>query len=51
MNFLKKLKELRSLAPYAVIELLLPGGSLIAIALWFIRRRMAGTPPASAAHV
>jgi hypothetical protein len=30
---------LRTLAPYAAIEFLLPGGSLIALALWFLRRR------------
>jgi hypothetical protein len=36
---------LRGLAPYAVIELLLPGGSLIALALWFYRRHNAASPP------
>jgi hypothetical protein len=30
---------LRSLAPYAAVEFLLPGGSLIALALWFLRRK------------
>jgi hypothetical protein len=30
---------LRSLAPYAVIELLLPGGSLMALLLWLYRRQ------------
>lgn len=30
---------LRELAPYAAIELCLPGGSLIALGLWFIERR------------
>jgi hypothetical protein len=29
---------LRALAPYAVIELLLPGGSLVALFLWLYRR-------------
>jgi hypothetical protein len=29
---------LRDLAPYAAIEILLPGGSLMALALWFYRR-------------
>jgi hypothetical protein len=29
---------LRNLAPYAVIELLLPGGSLMALLLWLYRR-------------
>jgi hypothetical protein len=30
---------LKALGPYAAIELLLPGGSLIALLLWFARRR------------
>lgn len=30
---------LRSLGPYAAIELLLPGGSLIALSLWLYRHR------------
>lgn len=30
---------LRNLAPYAVIELLLPGGSLMALLLWLYRRQ------------
>jgi hypothetical protein len=30
---------LKDLAPYAAIELLLPGGSLMALTLWFYRRR------------
>ncbi|HEY3784102.1 MAG TPA: hypothetical protein VGL55_02350 [Steroidobacteraceae bacterium] len=29
---------LRQLGPYAAIELLLPGGSLIALGLWLYRR-------------
>ena len=32
------LAGLRQLAPYAAIELLLPGGSLIALVLWLYRR-------------
>lgn len=32
------LAGLRLLAPYAAIELLLPGGSLIALVLWLYRR-------------
>jgi hypothetical protein len=37
--------KLRKLAPYAAIELLLPGGSVIALLLWFYRtRRKAGQP-------
>jgi hypothetical protein len=31
--------RLKDLAPYALIELLLPGGSLVALTLWFYRRR------------
>jgi hypothetical protein len=30
---------LRAIGPYAAIELLLPGGSLIALALWLYRRQ------------
>jgi hypothetical protein len=30
---------LKELAPYAAIEVLLPGGSLMALTLWFYRRR------------
>jgi hypothetical protein len=29
----------RSLGPYAAIELLLPGGSVLALVLWLYRRR------------
>jgi len=31
--------KLREFAPYAVIELVLPGGSLMALLLWFYRRQ------------
>ena len=31
--------KLRALAPYALIEILLPGGTLLALGLWFYRRR------------
>jgi hypothetical protein len=31
--------RLRVLAPYAAIELILPGGSLLAILLWLYRRQ------------
>jgi hypothetical protein len=31
--------RLKELAPYALIELLLPGGSVVALTLWFYRRR------------
>jgi hypothetical protein len=37
--------KLRKLAPYAAIELLLPGGSVIALLLWLYRsRQRAGQP-------
>jgi len=36
--------KLRDLAPYAAIELLLPGGSLMALLLWLYRRRKKATP-------
>jgi len=31
--------KLRDLAPYALIELVLPGGSLMALLLWLYRRQ------------
>lgn len=31
--------KLKDLAPYAMIELLLPGGSVLALTLWLYRRR------------
>jgi hypothetical protein len=31
--------RLKDLAPYALIELLLPGGSVVAVTLWLYRRR------------
>jgi hypothetical protein len=31
--------KLRDLAPYAAMELILPGGSLMALLVWFDRRR------------
>jgi hypothetical protein len=30
---------LRAIGPYAAIELLLPGGSLMALALWLVQRK------------
>ena len=33
---------LRSLGPYAAIELLLPGGSVIALLIWLYRHRANG---------
>jgi hypothetical protein len=35
--------RLRALAPYAHMELILPGGSLMALLLWLYRRRKSGT--------
>ena len=35
----RALAALRALAPYAAVELLLPGGSLVALVLWLYRRR------------
>jgi hypothetical protein len=40
------LTALRALAPYAAIELLLPGGSLVALVLWLYRRYKKATPAA-----
>jgi hypothetical protein len=31
--------RLKDVAPYALLELLLPGGSVVALTLWFYRRR------------
>ena len=46
---------LRSVGPYAAIEVLLPGGTLIALLLWLSRRgaftTIAGRDPQSAAIV
>lgn len=39
MWLVRGLAGLRQLAPYAAIELLLPGGSLIALVLWLYRRQ------------
>ena len=35
--------RLKQLAPYALIEILLPGGSVVALTLWFYRRRKKGS--------
>ena len=35
----KAVAGLREIAPYALIELILPGGSLVALLLWLYRRR------------
>jgi hypothetical protein len=34
--------RLKTLAPYALIELVLPGGSVMALLLWLYRRRKLG---------
>jgi hypothetical protein len=36
---------LRAIGPYAAIELLLPGGSLMALALWLVQRRVRRKTP------
>jgi hypothetical protein len=35
--------RLRDLAPYAAIELVLPGGSVVALLLWLYRRQKKGS--------
>jgi hypothetical protein len=34
--------RLKALAPYALMELILPGGSVMALLLWVYRRRSTG---------
>jgi hypothetical protein len=34
--------RLKALAPYALMELILPGGSVMALLLWLYRRRKSG---------
>jgi hypothetical protein len=36
--------KLKDLAPYALIELILPGGSAVALLLWLYRRRKTPAP-------
>lgn len=36
-------EAIRQFAPYAVIELLLPGGTILAILYWLYRRRRGAT--------
>ena len=38
----RSIAQLKELAPYAVLELVLPGGSLMAILLWLYRRGQSG---------
>ena len=38
----RSIAQLKVLAPYAVLELVLPGGSLMAILFWLYRRGQSG---------
>ena len=40
-SFQKLVATLRRLGPYMLIELLLPGGTLVALALWFANSKRA----------
>lgn len=39
------LQTARSLAPYLLVEVVLPGGTLIALALWILRNEGKVIPP------
>ena len=39
--------QFRSLGPYLAIELVLPGGSIVALLLWLYRRRIAARQEAT----
>ncbi len=41
---LKTISRLRAVGPYLLIELLLPGGTLIALLLWLSQQNWAETP-------
>jgi hypothetical protein len=41
-NAMAAIARLKALAPYALIELVLPGGSVMALLLWLYRRRKNG---------
>jgi hypothetical protein len=43
------MRSIRSLGPYLAIELIMPGGSIIALALWTYRRRRAARGSLNAA--
>ena len=45
---LRVVNSIRSLGPYVAIELILPGGTIIALALWAYRRRTASRAAAKA---
>jgi hypothetical protein len=36
---LRLMTKLKDLAPYAALELIMPGGSVMALLLWLYRRR------------
>jgi hypothetical protein len=38
------IEQIREFGPYVAAELLLPGGTLVALALWLYRRRAALRP-------
>jgi hypothetical protein len=42
--------QVREIAPYFAVELILPGGTLIALALWWYRRRSAAAQAAGVAR-
>lgn len=42
---------LKQLAPYAAIELILPGGTILALLLWFYQRRKAASRPTADADM
>jgi hypothetical protein len=44
------LHQFRSLGPYLAIELILPGGSIVALLLWTYRRRVAARESVLAAN-
>jgi hypothetical protein len=44
------LHQFRSLGPYLAIELILPGGSIVALLLWTYRRRVAARQPVPTMH-
>ncbi|HTP98465.1 MAG TPA: hypothetical protein VMN56_04005 [Casimicrobiaceae bacterium] len=44
-------RGLRSLGPYLAIELILPGGSIIAVALWTYRHRLRQRPRIAASQI
>ena len=48
VSFRSLIAKLRSLGPYVLIELLLPGGTLVALALWFANSKRARVVAAEA---